>query len=473
MFRPLSPGVSLFGLRFASALSSRLLAGSRQPRIAIGKASNAPPEPGRSVRRSLRHVSPWPFLRQSRRAFPPRRPDARTEKVGVARLDLLPPRIQGAAPKRVGRRLYRTVLPRRAHGARGRPSPLLRVPPEGCAGFCRRFRRGDRARRRRAGDPGLDPGSGQRGPQLRAPDIDRVLHAERLVGRDKRRHRLAIDGLPDGAFLTLADEPGGAFAVRGSSLLRWTPSGYAGRRPRPRGMVADVLTPPGILAALSSGYRPRWHPSAESACVAFDDVLAARFVWACASAGTSCRPTRLAAREFFVAGLGGGLGFARGVDRQTILAVDQHDVVARAARKLDGAAVAGRTRIRGGLDVALPARFQRIADVFQRAPGGRRLQRERHRELDVFRPPLREVLVAPLFTRRQPPDPDRCHLLLGMLRQMGGVVVAAEAERFVSPNRSRSGLPARIGFAFCSSARQTAAGLLSSRNTLSSLPGEK
>ena len=106
-----------------------------------------------------------------------------------------------------------------------------------------------------------EPGSSARVP--RAPDIDRVLHAERLVGRDKRRHRLAIDGLPDGAFLTLADEPGGAFAIRGSSLLRWTPSGYAGRRPRPHGMVADVLSPPGILAALSSGYRPRWHPSAD------------------------------------------------------------------------------------------------------------------------------------------------------------------------------------------------------------------
>ena len=96
-----------------------------------------------------------------------------------------------------------------------------------------------------------------------APEIDRVLHAERLDGRAKRRHRLPIDDLPDGAFLTLADEPGGAFAIRGSSLLRWTPSGYAGRRPRPHGLLADVLSPPGILAALSNGYRPRWHPSAD------------------------------------------------------------------------------------------------------------------------------------------------------------------------------------------------------------------
>jgi hypothetical protein len=96
----------------------------------------------------------------------------------------------------------------------------------------------------------------------RAPEIDRVLHAERLDGRAKRRHRLPIDDLPDGAFLTLADAPDNIAAVSGACLLRWTPTGYTERRPRPRGGAADVLTPPAILAALASGYRPCWHPSA-------------------------------------------------------------------------------------------------------------------------------------------------------------------------------------------------------------------
>lgn len=97
----------------------------------------------------------------------------------------------------------------------------------------------------------------------RAPEMDRVLHAERLEGRAKRRHRVAIDDLPDGAFLTPTDEPGQAFVVRGGTLLRWTPAGYGKRRPRPLGIVADVLTPPAILGALASGYRPLWHPSAD------------------------------------------------------------------------------------------------------------------------------------------------------------------------------------------------------------------
>ena len=99
---------------------------------------------------------------------------------------------------------------------------------------------------------------------LRAVEIDRVLHAERLDGRAQRRHRLAIDELPDGALLELAEEPGTAFAVRGPRLLRWTPAGYAERRRRPHGFAAQVLTPPAILSALSAGYRPRWHPSAEN-----------------------------------------------------------------------------------------------------------------------------------------------------------------------------------------------------------------
>jgi len=97
----------------------------------------------------------------------------------------------------------------------------------------------------------------------RAAEIDRILHGQRLDGRAKRRHRLPVDGLPDATFLTFADAPAGVFAVRGRSLLRWTPNGYTTSRARLRGVMAEVLTPPGVLAALSAGYRPRWHPSAD------------------------------------------------------------------------------------------------------------------------------------------------------------------------------------------------------------------
>jgi hypothetical protein len=92
-----------------------------------------------------------------------------------------------------------------------------------------------------------------------ADAMDEVLHDERLRGRDKRLHRRDIDALPDGAFVTLDDE---AFAVRGDALLRWTQNGYDARKRRPRGIAVDALTPPAILAVLSAGYQPHWHPSA-------------------------------------------------------------------------------------------------------------------------------------------------------------------------------------------------------------------
>jgi hypothetical protein len=94
----------------------------------------------------------------------------------------------------------------------------------------------------------------------RAPEMDAVLHAQRLDGRVKRLHRREIDDLPDAAFIAMH---GAAFAVHGDALLRWTPEGYDARRPRPRRISVDVLTPPAMLKVLAAGYKPHWHPSAE------------------------------------------------------------------------------------------------------------------------------------------------------------------------------------------------------------------
>ena len=79
------------------------------------------------------------------------------------------------------------------------------------------------------------------------------------TAKQKRTHRATLDTLPDGAMIALDGE---AFAVRGKHLLRWTPSGYADKRARPRGLDVDVLTPPSMLTVLSRGYAPLWHPSA-------------------------------------------------------------------------------------------------------------------------------------------------------------------------------------------------------------------
>ncbi len=96
--------------------------------------------------------------------------------------------------------------------------------------------------------------------RYRAGEMDDLLHAQRLEGREKRIHRLDMESLPNGAFV---DVDGAPYAVRGNCLLRWTPARYDGTRARPRAGKADVLTPPLMLKVLRGGYQPRWHRTAD------------------------------------------------------------------------------------------------------------------------------------------------------------------------------------------------------------------
>jgi len=116
--------------------------------------------------------------------------------------------------------------------------------------FCRR----DDANRFRAA---WEAGNGV--TQLRAREIDAVLHRERLSGRSKRLHPLPmpLPQLPDGAMLQAADE---SFVIVQGRALQWSPAGYRAADKGPRD--ATLLTPPSTLRAMSAGYRPVLHPSA-------------------------------------------------------------------------------------------------------------------------------------------------------------------------------------------------------------------
>ncbi len=90
----------------------------------------------------------------------------------------------------------------------------------------------------------------------RAPDMDVVLHTERLEpGRAyaKRLHPLRDEALPEGTMLSIA---GDAYVVSAAGLRPWS---FAGVGPvlaaRPLGL-ALLLTPPTIVAVLAAGYRP-------------------------------------------------------------------------------------------------------------------------------------------------------------------------------------------------------------------------
>jgi len=89
-----------------------------------------------------------------------------------------------------------------------------------------------------------------------AADMDRVLHAERLDGRGKRRHALP-ESLPDGCMVARG---AASYLVIGGQLLRWTTAGYVACSEPAAG--TQLLTPPSTVAALQAGFRPVLHPSA-------------------------------------------------------------------------------------------------------------------------------------------------------------------------------------------------------------------
>src|ERR1700743_1651773 len=115
--------------------------------------------------------------------------------------------------------------------------------------FCRRD---DASRFRAAWEEGNGVGD------LHAPDMDAVLHQERLAS-GKKLHPLPmkIEKLPDG---TMVQEGEDSFLIVEGRALLWSPAGYTRTNRSLDG--AMLLTPPSTLRAFLAGYRPLLHPSA-------------------------------------------------------------------------------------------------------------------------------------------------------------------------------------------------------------------
>jgi len=95
---------------------------------------------------------------------------------------------------------------------------------------------------------------------VRADDVDAVLHRERLEGAGKRLHELPMRlfELPDGAMVQAGEK---SFLIAHGRALLWSPAGY--RQTQGAIKAAMLLTPPSIVRALSAGYRPVLHRSAK------------------------------------------------------------------------------------------------------------------------------------------------------------------------------------------------------------------
>jgi hypothetical protein len=92
-----------------------------------------------------------------------------------------------------------------------------------------------------------------------APDIDAVLHRERLDRGSKRLHPLPMpmEKLPDGTMLQSGAE---SYLIAQGRALQWSFAGYR----KASSSIADamLLTPPSTVRAFAAGYRPLLHPSA-------------------------------------------------------------------------------------------------------------------------------------------------------------------------------------------------------------------
>jgi hypothetical protein len=98
----------------------------------------------------------------------------------------------------------------------------------------------------------------------RAAEMDVQLHAERVDrSRRQRTHRRRASELPDGVMVRSAS---GAALLAGGALRPWSPDGYGAPDPAGAGVLAEVLTPPAIVAAIEAGYRPMVHRSALAGC---------------------------------------------------------------------------------------------------------------------------------------------------------------------------------------------------------------
>lgn len=103
-----------------------------------------------------------------------------------------------------------------------------------------------------------------RSPQMKAPEADAILHAQRyaVTGKAVELSASQIAKLPDGAMIAIGKA---AFALRSGLLHEWAFDGYgAARSLESLPPVVQLLTPLLSVSALAAGYAPVWHDSLAS-----------------------------------------------------------------------------------------------------------------------------------------------------------------------------------------------------------------
>ncbi len=99
------------------------------------------------------------------------------------------------------------------------------------------------------------------GSAIRAPEMDEVLHRERIEDENKVTWIGRLLDLPHGTMFELDEK---SYAVCDGKILEWSFDGYS---PAEQGTFpdsVDVLTPRSVVNLLATGFRPEFHSSAKS-----------------------------------------------------------------------------------------------------------------------------------------------------------------------------------------------------------------
>ena len=96
----------------------------------------------------------------------------------------------------------------------------------------------------------------------KAGEMDARLHAERIDSRTRRQltRPTLVGELPGGAMIR---HDGACGLLAGGRFLPWSFDGYLAPAELSPATQVELLTPPATVAAITAGYRPLLHPTAE------------------------------------------------------------------------------------------------------------------------------------------------------------------------------------------------------------------
>jgi hypothetical protein len=96
---------------------------------------------------------------------------------------------------------------------------------------------------------------------IRAPEMDEVLHRERIEGDNKVTWSGRLLDLPHGTMFEFDQK---SYAICDGDILEWSFDGYSKADPVTFPEEVDVLTPRSVVNVLYTEFRPEFHVSAAS-----------------------------------------------------------------------------------------------------------------------------------------------------------------------------------------------------------------